>query len=168
MGHAVVLRALDRDTALQVVEWRRACPEALRTPYEITREQQEQWYRDVVCDRRAASRYWAAWAGDDLVGFAGLEGIQWENGLAEISLLVAPGQRGKGFGKLIVGAVLEQAFNRLRLHQVVGESYECAAAGWWRKLGTERGWYMTELPARKYWAGQWWASLYFAIESPVS
>jgi GNAT superfamily N-acetyltransferase len=92
----------------------------------------------------------------------GLTGIQWENGLTEISLLLSPDHRGQGVGEDAVLALLEEAFERMRLNQVVGECYSCSPAlPFWQGLVKKFNGGWVTLPQRKYWAGQWFATYSF-------
>src|SRR5690606_41205356 len=82
----------------------------LRTPYLLTAEQQQAFGRRLA-EPGSPHRYWSVReapasetgpAGPTvhgpLVAFTGLTHIEWENGRAEISLLVAPERRGSGIG----------------------------------------------------------------------
>ena len=137
----------------------------LRTPFMLTSEQQEWWYREVVCDRRAPSRWWAVYDGEEHVGVTGLEGIQWENRLAEISLLIDPARAGQGYGRQAVRLVLEEAFERMGLLTVTGECYESNPVGiaFWRRVVEEYGGEVTTLPRRKWWSGRLWDAMWFTL-----
>lgn len=160
----IALRALSLEDALQVVAWRNRHPEALRTPFPLTAEMQAAWYREVVCDRSARARFWAVDGGGTLVGMIGLVDIQWENGLAEISLMIDPALRRRGHGKAALDLVLEEAFDRMGLLTVWGECYECnPAIAFWQRECARRGAIIARLPRRKRWAGRLWDALHFSF-----
>jgi len=179
------LDALNRTQCEQVRLWRNEIPETLRTPFLLTKEMQEDFYENV-CKRESSDRYWAIIRTIDdeikevvpetgFIGMGGIENIQWENRLGEISLIIDPTQTGNGLGKEAVDLLLDQAFNYLNLQTVWGECYCCNPAWeFWQKI-TERykGRYYTgdnpptrwtHLPNRKFWKGEYYDSLYFSID----
>jgi hypothetical protein len=139
----------------------------LRTPFFLTREMQASFYEKVCCDRSSPHRYWALRAEDRLfVGMAGLTNIQWENGLAEISLLIDPDR--SGIGRVAVDLILSEAFEQMRLHTVFGECYEHnPAMGFWKKMVEHHDGFSTRLPGRKYWGGGYRWSYYFSFDAPT-
>lgn len=161
-----VLTAADCELVRQ---WRNADPSGLRTPYGLTHEQQEQFYRETVCNRRSDHRYYAirgiAAAGEFLIGMGGLTNISWENGSTEISLIIDPALHGKGCGQQAARLLVREAFDRLRLVTVVGECYglNTRAVDFWQRLTEEYHGSVTWLPRRKWWDGRLWDSLYFTI-----
>lgn len=170
----MILRPLSLADMEPIRRWRNEVPESLRTPFPLTREQQEDWYRTVICDRRGTTRYWGVWDDEGnktelpprfpvgLLGYGGIENIQWSNRLGEISILIAPEYRGKGYGEQAVSEFLHRAFRQLNLANVWGECYTCSrAVSFWKRMIEMRGAYSCQLPARKYWEGQYWPSLYF-------
>ena len=175
----MILDALTLADVEQVRQWRNL-PDArpgLRTDVMLTQLQQEAWYRDVVCDRRAVHRYWAV--RDDngvLLAQAGLTDISWGDGHAEISLIVSPHARGGGVGGEAVTLVLREAFEHMRLHQVYGEVYWCnkgALEFWVGQMERHTKWRRTSpfaaagpvvvLSDRKWWEGRFWNATYFTI-----
>lgn len=126
--------------------WRNEAMETLRTPFMLTKEMQADYYRDVICNRDSRTRYWAfvkvnpAFGEYEfepyhyLIGYGGLENIEWENSRAEISLLIGPDYRRKGYGSQAVDIILDQAFNYLNLHSVHGECYCCANVKFWESI----------------------------------
>ena len=141
----------------------------LRTAALLTQEMQREFYDTVICDRTAPHRYWAVRDEEDaLVGMAGLTNLQWENGLAEISLLVDPLRQARGVGQAVVELVLTEAFQRMRLETVVGECYllNDKAVAFWKKVTEAHGGTTVLLPRRKWWDGRLWDSLYFSIPRP--
>ena len=159
---AVEFRAPTLADVEQVRLWRNEVPESLRTPYLLTEQQQEAFYRDVVGDP-SKSRWWAVYDGV-LVGFTGLTGIQWENGVAEISLILSPDARGRGYGEEILGRLLGEGFGNLGLQTIHGECYHCnPAIGFWERMVEKFDGYRTLLPRRKRWGGQLHDAMYFAF-----
>jgi len=151
--------------------WRNEGLVSLRTPYGLTKEMQEKFYDEVVCNPNSPHRYWTIWdekgIGDDevfFVGFGGITNIQWENRIGEISLIINPTLRGKGLGEKAVDLLLDKAFNYLNLNMAYGECYLCnEAASFWRKLADKYKGYVTQLLHRKYWDGKYFSALYFSI-----
>jgi RimJ/RimL family protein N-acetyltransferase len=164
----ITLRPLSLEDMEVIRNWRHQVMETLRTPYMLTAEQQADYYIHTICDRRGTTRYWGFWADKVepmvLVGMGGIENIQWENRTGEISVLISSQERGKGYGRAAVDAILDQAFNHLNLETVYGECYKCSAAvPFWEKLVDERSGYLTLLPMRKYWNGAYWDAIYFTF-----
>lgn len=166
-----------------VRQWRHEIPETLRTPYMLTTEMQQDYYRGVICNRESRTRYWGLWVDefyiddryhqdegeaermqDTFIGYGGIENIGWENGCGEISLLIGPEYQGKGYGREAVRLFLEQAFNVMRLHTIHGEVYYSSpAVEFWRKMEPN---HITVLPRRKYYNGQYHHSMYFSFYKP--
>jgi RimJ/RimL family protein N-acetyltransferase len=176
-GGALMLefRALSKTDMETIRNWRHEFMETLRTPYLLTAEQQAAYYESVICNRLSTTRYWGFWSekeefdDDDLptlrgqlIGYGGIENIQWENRLGEISVLIAPKQQGKGYGRQAVEGILLRAFGLLNLDNVYGECYQSSGAvPFWEKLVREKHGYTTLLPNRKFWNGEYYNSLYF-------
>jgi RimJ/RimL family protein N-acetyltransferase len=157
------LGPLTLEDVKEVAQWRALVPESLRTPVTLTPEMQAAFYRQVLSDQRTPHRYWAV-RNHDFIGMVGLTDIQWENGLAEISLIVSPPWRGDGRGAAAVALVLEEAFERMRLETVFGECYVCnPAVHFWQRIAERYQGDITMLPRRKMWAGTLHHSLYFSI-----
>ena len=178
------LEPLTLEDMEQIRIWRHAFSETLRTPYMLTREMQEDYYRNTICNRESKTRYWAlvedsheedvstvyqpqaVWAhgGRRLCGYGGIENISWENSNGEMSLLIDPARHGKGLGGEAVELFLAQAFNFLNLHAVHGECYGCGPYKFWEKQVEKYKGESTWLPLRKYHAGAYWPSYYFTFE----
>ncbi len=163
----MVLRPLSVADCEQARTWRNDALVSLRTPFPLTAETQADFYRTVICDRRSPHRYWGAYdegVTDRLLAMTGLTDIQWENGLAEISLIVAPFARGRGCGAKAVALVLDEAFARMRLETVFGECYYCnPAIAFWQRIANRYRAETARLPRRKYWNGQFVDAFYFSI-----
>jgi RimJ/RimL family protein N-acetyltransferase len=100
------------------------------------------------------------------MGFGGITNIQWENRIGEISLILHPDFRNKGYGEKAVELLLDQAFNYLNLQTVCGECYNCnPAAMFWQKIIDKYKAYKTTLLDRKYWDGTYYNSIYFSVDA---
>lgn len=76
-------------------------------------------------DRSARSRYWIVQAPlRDPAGIAALTGIEWENGLCECSIILAPEWQRHGIGTQVFEQLKRHAFYTLRLQMVIAEVYE--------------------------------------------
>lgn len=163
----LALDALTAEDCEAARGWRNVARETLRTPFMLTETMQRDFYGDVVCNRRSAHRYFAIRLNGALIGMGGLTNIAWEAGSAEISLILAPSHRGEGLGRQSVVLLLEEAFCVLRLVHVYGEVYQSnpGALGFWSRLARDWDAKTATLPARSFWAGQHWDSLYFDFDS---
>lgn len=162
----ITLRALTLAECETVRGWRNTdeVRVGLRTPFPLTADMQADFYKAVVCNRQSAHRYFALLDGQTFVGMVGLIDCQWENGLAEISLIVDPARRGGGVGAAAVDAILAEAFERLRLQSVCGECYQVnVAVRFWKRIVAHYDAYGTVLPNRKFWGGVLHDSYYFSI-----
>ena len=178
------LEPLTLEDMEQIRIWRHAFSETLRTPYMLTREMQEDYYRNTICNRESKTRYWAlvedsheedvstvyqpqaVWAhgGRRLCGYGGIENISWENSNGEMSLLIDPARHGKGLGEQAVALFLGKAFNHLNLATVYGECYTCGPWMFWEKQVHRFDGTSTVLPKRKYWKGEYYGSYYFTFD----
>lgn len=163
---------------LTVLGWRKTCRATLRTSRDLTPSEQEAFYRDVVCNRNSPHRYYAAlcpthygspkheveYDRDEFVALVSLENISWENGHAEIGLLVDPARRGRGIGREAVRLVLDKAFGELRLLTVWGEAYKGVGhAEFWMHVVDAYGGETTAWARRKFWNGTLHNALLFTI-----
>jgi len=146
---------------LRVIAWRKTCPEALRTPREITPPEQERFYAEYVANPRSPHRYYAVRdmgldgpLNASFVALVSLENLSWENGHGEIGLIVDPARHGQGIGREAVALVLEQAFNRLRLDSVWLECYLCGHPTFWLRILTTYHGTSVLWPRRKFWNGE--------------
>ena len=159
----MTLDVLTRQQCQDVRKWRNDELQFLRTPYRLTEEMQDDFYESVVCNRDSKHRYYALKENGVFVGMGGLTNIEWENGCAEISLIINPDMRGHGYGISAVQYMLMEAFNSLRLETVHGEVYECGNVGFWQKVVEQYEAFSVWLPNRKYWQGALWDSLWFQL-----
>ena len=166
-------KELSSEDAEQIRLWRNQCLDTLRTPYPLTKEQQEDWYINTVCDRKANARWFGIHKTDNnvdnLIGYTGIENISFENRIGEISLLINPALQRKGYGEQAAALILKYAFEELNLNSVYGECYysNAKAEQFWLKIIDQYEGFKTYLPSRKYIRGSYWCSLYFSIEKPV-
>jgi len=168
------LDVLTLEQCEQVRLWRNDALYALRTPYPLTAEQQADFYRNVVCDRNARSRYWAVLNGSgshhvgdpdsDFIGMVGLENLEWENEIAEISIMVDPALRGKHKGGEALHLLLDEGFNQMRLDLIWGICYECnPAMGFWENMIAKYNMQFHWKRRQKQWKGKKYRGLYFDI-----
>jgi RimJ/RimL family protein N-acetyltransferase len=157
------LLALTREQVQKVREWRNEELQFLRTPYLITRQMQDEFYDNVVNNRNSKHRYYALIEDKDFIGMCGLTNIEWENGTAEISLIITPFYRGKGYGAKAVSLLLDEAFNNMRLYSVFGEVYNCGNRDFWEKVVIKNNGYQTDLRNRKWYNGEMYDSMWFAF-----
>lgn len=150
------LRAPTLEDCQAVGTWRQAdeVRPGLRTTHLRTQFEQRRFYELTVSNPSSGHRYWSVYAGEELVAFTGLTNLDWEAGHAEISLLVGPNAL-SGTGGTVVGLVLREAFERMRLLHVFGECYAHNPAwGFWLKMlwrHNESGY--VSVPGRKWWDG---------------
>ncbi len=157
------LDVLTKQQCEKVRLWRNELPESLRTPYGLTEDMQEDFYKNTICNRNSPNRYWALIDEGVFIGMGGITNIQWENRLGEISLIINPEYRNKGLGEKAVWLILNQAFNYMNLKTVYGECYKCNPAySFWEKLNNVK---ISDLPNRKFWNGKYYNSLYFSIDN---
>ena len=103
----MILKALTLSDLQTARLWRNQLMAAWRTPYMLTEKMQQEFYENVISDRRANMRYWGFHAdepvkrqitvgcnsveyGDTFIGYGGIENITWETRTGEISLLIDP------------------------------------------------------------------------------
>jgi RimJ/RimL family protein N-acetyltransferase len=175
METKIRLEPLDAVYMDTIREWRNNTSGVLRTTLLLTYEQQEDFYKKIVCNRNSNCRYFAIkktirnnCAEISLIGMCGLENIEWENGLAEISLILGPNYVGKGYGKESLFLILNEGFNVLRLNTIYGECYYSNPnLGFWRKQIKKYNGYDCQLLDRKYFKGKYYNSLYFSFNKEL-
>jgi len=178
--------ALTRADCEQIRQWRNADISGARTPYLLTELQQERFYEDIVSNRDSHNRYWAVCemrvpekslyitlVHDETVpmktrhilGIAGLTDIEWENGRAEIALMIGPDYRGKGHGADALDLLIHWGHNKMRLPTLYGNVYACNPDyEFWLKQIKAYKMFSTEITSGKWWDGVLWNTLYFQIE----
>lgn len=168
----MTLRALELGDMEKIrVERNDLPPGILRTPYKLTPDMQEKWYWNQIANRDSHTRYWAIEQSEwyehvrieveQMIGYGGIENIEWENRCGELSVMLFSKFRGKGYGKQAVQMFLDQAFGVLGLETVYAEVYECNPnLGFWEKLATPKAY----LPRRKMLYGIHYGSHYYVWE----
>lgn len=158
----IELTVMTDDRADEVRVWRNELRGVLRTPFLLTAEMQEDFYNNVICNRHSNNRFYAAMKDGEFIGMAGLINIEWENGLAEISIILNPDQRGKGNGQAVIEELLRTGFNELRLENIYGECYCCnPCLNFWLRTIKKYDEYQVILPCRKYLDNKYYDSIYF-------
>lgn len=151
----------------QALQWRTHARESLRTPIMLVSEQQDEFFKNVICDRNSHHRYWgiANTSHNYVVGFGGLTNISWENGSAEISLIIDTARHGRGLGQQSVALLLREGFDVMRLGVIYGECYHTneRTVSFWSQLTEKYGGITVTLPDRKFWNGDYYSSMYFSI-----
>ena len=184
------LKPLSLSDVEQVRLWRNDQLPMLRTSFPLTTAMQGEFYKNVICNRQSNSRFWGIWIRglikkentstcvwpaqiitveeDILIGMAGLENIQWENRLAEISLILNHEYNTDDFLQQGLGMILHEAFLTLNLQNIFTEVYECShlhrfciesANKYHAKIAI--------LPNRKYWDGKYYDSKYINFNKEV-
>jgi len=177
-----MIRPLELNDMWHIRIWRNQCLPYLRTSFALTQEMQEDWYKNEICNRNSRSRFWAIEVPGEvehtpiesiqrkprLVGYGGIENIQWENSIGEISLLINPAEHHKGYGHAAAMDILSQAFNVLNLETVYGEVYaNNPAHRFWDLLTKQYRGSSYRLPKRKYWNGVYHDATYFSLPRVV-
>lgn len=174
--HNVELRALNLEDMEPIREWRNRCLDTLRTSFPLTKEQQIKWYETEICDRKSNSRFFAVdiiiiehspidtYKQKMMIGYGGIENIQWENSIGEISLLINPDEHRNGYGISAAKKLISVAFDKLGLMTVYAECYNNnPAIDFWKKVFD--GFYSTRLPSKKYSNGVYYDSTYFSMSN---
>ena len=174
--------ALTESDCEQIRKWRNQDIAGARTPFLLTEEMQRDFYRDVVSNRDSKNRFWAicertkpiAYAdvenpstchihiGRKLFGIAGFSNIEWENGCAEIALMISPNERRKGYGKDAIELLKLWGFARMGLKVIYAQVYGCNPDyNFWKHLDCQ---YSSGMPNRKLWDGKRWPIYYYQWE----
>lgn len=98
----------------------------------LSREQQEDFYHDVIRNPDADHVYYAVEVDGAFAGLGGLTYLSRKSGEAEISLVLGPDFRRKGIGREVVSLLLEKA-RTLNLSTVIGECYAHGAMDFWQR-----------------------------------
>jgi RimJ/RimL family protein N-acetyltransferase len=165
------LKVLSVEDCEQIRLWRNQSLEMLRTPFPLTQEQQETFYRNIICNRQTNARFWGIWVdcGDlqseeeclHFIGMCGLENISWENRLAETSLIFNPDYSMDKYGEEALQLLLYEGFMNMNLENIYTEVYECNPYHkfWIKQLNKYKG-KLAILPNRKYHGGRYYDSAY--------
>jgi len=161
------LDCLDKYSFEEVRIWRNKLDNnILRTPFKLTKEMQENFYNDEICNRKSKHRYLGLYEFKEdyfqIIACIGIINIEWENRLGEISLIVNPAYTNIGYGKIAFLNLLTFGFNNLNLENIFGECYECSPhVGFWEKMIKKFHGQKTILYNRKYYNLKYYNSLYF-------
>jgi len=169
----IKLIPLTEDYAAYAAEWRNHFPEALRTAAPSSGERQRNWFKTEVCRIDPTCRWWTIISEQgSAIGYCGIENIAWENHQGEISLLIAPGNHGKGFGQAAANELLRMGFERLNFDFLYGEVFHCNKRGimfWEKWLQSIPNPVVTRtLPNEKWWDGRYWDTMWFKIGREVA
>lgn len=160
------LSPITRNNCIICKEWRNGYREALRTPILLTDNMQDDFFEKVSRDRKSEDRYWEIKRDQgfpDFIGLGGLTSWEPENRIAEISLFLDPKLHRKGYGTQAVGLLCDEGFNKMNLKTIYGEAFLCNPGNkFWLALTEKMKGYWTFLPARKYWDGRYYDSIYFS------
>jgi RimJ/RimL family protein N-acetyltransferase len=160
-------RTLNKNDMELIIKWRSTCPEALRTTFPLTLENQLDFYNNTVINKNSNARWWGI-EENILIGYCAIENISWENRNGEISLLIDPQYHEKGYGREAVKMLLNKGFNQLNLDNIYGECYQCSpAVSFWEKIIRQYNGTKSILPNRKYWSGQYYDAIYFNFTKEV-
>ena len=179
MENNIYLDVLSFENLETIRKWRNEVVKngIFRTSYLLTYHMQKKFFDDVINNRNSNSRYWGiflkTYDNDDhlihvFIGYTGLDKIEWENGLAEIGLMISHEYVGLGYGSKSLSLVLNEAFNNMRLQNIYGECYKCNPnIEFWEKMIEKYKAYSTILPSRKFFNGYFFDSMYFNFNSFV-
>lgn len=156
------LRELRREDMPTIVKWRNQQQEILRTSYLLTDEMQYRFYDEVICNRNSNCRFFAVTNNvNELIGMAGLENIQWDNRLAEISIITNP-------DIFILPCIFKKikyiAFNQMNLNSIFTEVYKCSRyINAWEDIAKANKADIALLPRRKYWKSEYFDSYIYTF-----
>ena len=109
----IIFEALTKDQMELIRKERNSYLVGLRTPYLVSKEMQEEYYKNVICNRNHNSRFFAVMDNTNFVGMTGLQNIEWENSRAEISIILLERYRKKGLGTAVIEKLLATGFKDL-------------------------------------------------------
>lgn len=166
----IILQPLTEDDALQALVWRAQQPDGLRTPRQLTDDQQKRWYKNVVCNKQANAMWWGVHGGafmatdaqgrdeligDSLIGYGGVEHIDWHNLTGELSLLMS--QANHEHYAEARQLIIDTAFDQSPLVAIYAEVYACSEnVQSWEDMEPD-----AVLPYRKRLRGRWYSSAYY-------
>ena len=180
MENNIYLDVLSFENLETIRKWRNEVVKngIFRTSYLLTYHMQKKFFDDVINNRNSNSRYFGIFKEkaegekninlDTFIGYTGIDKIQWENGIAEIGLMIGHKYVGLGYGSKSLSLVLNEAFNNMRLQNIYGECYKCNPnIEFWEKMIEKYKAYSTILPSRKFFNGYFFDSMYFNFNSFV-
>ena len=101
------LTVLTKDQCEQIRQWRNQNISRYRSSFLLTNEMQEDFYKDVICNKNSKHRYWAI-IEFQFLGIVGLTDISLENRNAEISLVINPEERKQNYGEQALELIFEE------------------------------------------------------------
>jgi len=155
-----ILESIDMN---QIRLWRNEQLSILRTSYGLTQQSQLEFYNNKISNRDSNCRFWAVISGDkSLCGMVGLENIQWDNRIAEISLITDPDKA--NLIPNILKTLLEIAFDHINLVSVFSEVYECSPyLKLWEQTSRMNNGMGVSIPLRKFHGGKYHDSTLFTF-----
>lgn len=117
-GERVTMRALRWDDLEAMDRWPRFHePDLQWANFDLqTRSQKETWFQQELYD--PTRRRYAILVEDRLIGVLGLRAIDFRRGRATLGIRLSAGEVNKGYGTDAIKAILNYAFNRLRLQHI--------------------------------------------------
>ena len=119
-----LLRPLALEHIAMITRWYERMDDLIlfdrHTPLPISAEAMEATWRESILAPEPRTSHWFAIAdsNDELVGLAGLQGINYKNGDAVLAILIAESARRSGIGIRAGALLLDIGFNQLRLTRV--------------------------------------------------
>jgi len=148
-----------QEELVQIAKWRNKTLISLRSTTPTPEDYQHQcyWVNSIQFEK-----YYFIYNETDFIGYCGLDKISKTNGTAELSLLIGMPFQGKRYGKQVVEALLEIAFNDLNLQCVFIEVYNTTDnwINFWHNLGFHLE---GKLRRRKLWQGNYYSSIIASI-----
>ena len=123
-GNRFLLRPLALEHIAMIARWYERMDDLIlfdrHTPLPISAEAAEATWRDSILAPEPRTSHWFVIAdgNDELVGLAGLQGINYKNGDAVLAILIAESARGNGIGTRAGALLLDIGFHQLRLTRV--------------------------------------------------
>jgi len=155
------LKCLSSYDTQKVRRWRNEQLDMLRTSFPLTEEMQEGFYKNIICNRQSNARFWGMWIGAELIGMIGVENIELENRLGEISLLLNPEYNTDINLNKALQLLLDKGFNYLNLENIYTEIYDChPKKKLWHEIAKEYNCKISILQNRKYYNGKYYNSTY--------
>jgi RimJ/RimL family protein N-acetyltransferase len=114
----MTLLPLTAEDAEQIRVWRNEQLQNLRTPQPLTAEQQARWYRNMIDDN--TQYWWGIFEDNCLIGYCGIQKIDWISRNGEISMLFKPGEEREREALILLATKIN---NDLNLSMVYGETY---------------------------------------------
>ena len=143
------MEPLSLKTALDLVWWRNAARQTLRTPGWSTEGGQLEFHAKIN-KPKGDLWYWQFVDKSESVAVGGLE-LDQPNQVCEISLLVSPRHEKEGIGKQVAHILLNEAFYAFNMVRLYGEVYECGNVEFWERVFPKAEW--AESPHLKYYHG---------------